>query len=128
MQKGYVVARVYTSDAEIPIRNALFTVLGTDKEKRELLGARITDESGKTEPIEIDAPDENLSTTPGNIDPFTRVDIRVDHPYFNTYSVEGVQIFAGQVSVINAPMIPTEAHISFDKKSDNFDIVEPSNL
>ncbi len=128
MQKGYIVARVYTSDAEIPIRNALFTVTGTKSEERQLLGARITDESGKTEPIAVDAPDSALSTLPGNEDPFTRVNIRIDHPEFKTYYIEGVQIFAGQVSLVNAPMIPTEDHISFDKKADKFDINEPATL
>lgn len=122
LQLGYIVARVYTSDAEIPIKNATFTVVSVDGDKPKLIGTRLTDENGKTEPIPVDAPDEALSTSPGNVDPFARVNVRIDHPEYNTYYVEGAQVFAGQVSVINAPMLPTAPHIPYDRKADSFDV------
>ncbi len=128
MQTGYIVAKAYTSDAQIPIQNATFTVLSTDKDNEAVLGVRLTDKSGKTEPIPIEAPDEALSTTPGNPEPYTTVNIRLDHPDYNSYYVEGVQIFAGQISLINAPMIPTAPHILYNKKADNFDTNSPNNL
>lgn len=128
MQLGYIVARAYTSDAEIPIKDATFSVVSTDTENPILIGTRITDENGKTEPIPVEAPDESLSTSPGNPDPFTRVNVRLDHPEYNSYFVEGVQVFAGQISVVNAPMIPTAPHISFDRKSDSFDMNQQITL
>ncbi|MBR2404915.1 MAG: hypothetical protein IKA95_04595 [Clostridia bacterium] len=128
MQIGYIVARAYASDAEIPIQNATFSVVTTDEQNQELIGIRLTDENGKTDPIPIEAPDESLSTSPGNVDPFTRVNVRLDHPEYNSYLVEGVQVFAGQVSLINAPMIPTAPHISFDNKGNSFDTNEQNTL
>ena len=128
MQLGYIVARAYTSDAQIPIANATFTVVTTDNESPEILGIRITDKNGKTEPIPIEAPDEILSTTPENETPYTVVNVRLDHPEYKSYYVEGVQVFAGQVSLINAPMIPTAPHILYNKKSDSFDTNSPNNL
>ena len=126
MQLGYVVARAYTSDAQIPIANATFTVVTEDN--AEILGIRITDKSGKTEPIPIEAPDEILSTTPDNPNPYTTVNVRLDHPEYNSYYVEGVQVFAGQISLINAPMIPTAPHILYNKKADSFYTNSPNNL
>ena len=122
MELGYIVARVYTSDAEIPIQSATFTVFQKNGDKNILIGARITDENGKTEPIAVEAPDKSLSTSPGNENPFARVDVRIDHPEYNSFYAEGVQVFACQVSVQNASLIPTGQHIPYDRKAEIFDI------
>lgn len=121
MQKGYIAARVYTSDAEIPVNNATFSVVSADG-KNTLLGVRTTDENGKTELISVDAPDENLSTSPGFSEPFTRVNVRVDHPLYNTFYSEGVQIFAGRISLQNAELIPTAPHIPYENKANFYDV------
>lgn len=120
MSKGYVTARVYTSDAQIPVRNATVSVLSADS--NTLIGVRITNENGKTDLVSVDTPDESLSTSPGNENPFTRVNVRIDHPGFNTAYVEGVQVFPGQVSLQNAELIPTAPHIPYDKKADFFNV------
>ena len=121
MQPGYITARVYASDAQIPVRDATFTVVSSDGENT-LFGVRITDENGKTELIKVDAPDEKLSTSPGTLEPFTRVNVRVDHPFYNTFYSEGVQIFAGSVSLQNAELIPTAPHIPYDNKANIYDV------
>lgn len=128
MQYGYIVARAYTSDAQIPIPDATLSVVTTDENNPSIIGVRITDKSGKTEPIPVEAPDEILSTTPDNENPFTVVNVRLDHPRYNSYYVEGVQVFAGQVSIINAPMLPTAPHIPYNQKADSFDTNSPQNL
>ena len=40
MQTGYIRARVYTSDSQIPIENAVFTVYTANDENKMLLGVR----------------------------------------------------------------------------------------
>ena len=128
MELGYITARIYTSDAELPIEGAAFSVISADENDPKLLGTRITDENGKTTNIEIEAPNSELSQNPRNPTPYTSVNIRVDHPDFNTRYVEGVQIFAGQVAVQNVPMIPTDDHIEPDLKSDTYYIEPNINL
>lgn len=120
MELGYVVAKAYTSYAEIPIKDAVVSVYSSDGENSKLIGVRLTDESGKTLPVPVEAPNMNLSIEPGNDMPYSVVNVRVDHPDYNTFYVEGVQVFAGRVSLQNAEMIPTGEHISYDKKSDLF--------
>ncbi len=127
MQTGYVTARVYTSDARIPVRGATFTVVSADG-ANALLGIRFTDENGKTELISVEAPDASLSVTPGNKSPFTLVNVRVDHPDYKSYKVEGVQVFAGQISVVDAELLPTAEHIPNDSKAEIFDTNYPNNL
>ncbi|MBQ4527822.1 MAG: spore cortex-lytic protein [Clostridia bacterium] len=121
MAIGYVTARVYTSDAQIPVKDATFSVLSADGSNK-LIGVRITDENGKTELVSVDTPDIALSTSPGNEKPFTGVNVRIDHPGFNTAYIEGVQVFAEQVSVQNVELIPTAPHIPYDNKADFFDV------
>lgn len=129
MQIGYITARVYTSRAEIPIPMATFTVYSSDENgNKELLGIRITDQNGKTELIPIECPDSNLSVTPGNDTPYTIVNVRIDHPEYNTFTVNGVQVFAGQVSLQNAEMQPTTTNIPYNEKSDEFLVDSTQNL
>lgn len=127
METGYITARVYTSDAELPVEGAIFSVL-SHADNKKLLAVRITDENGKTSQIPFEAPSAQLSENPGNPEPYLTVDIRVDHPDFNTEFVEGVQIFSGQVSVQNVALIPTAEHISYDKKANTFTIEPNTDL
>ncbi len=127
MELGYVVARAYTSYAEIPIKDAVFSVYSNDNGSSKLIGVRLTDESGKTLPIPVEAPNMDLSVNPGNNMPYSVVNVRVDHPDYNTFYVEGVQVFSGQVSLQNAEMIPTGGHIPYDKKSDLY-YIEKNNI
>ena len=67
MQLGYIVAKAYTSDAQIPIQNATFNVLSTDNDNQAILGVRLTDKNGKTEPIIVPAHRFNPSVTNSDI-------------------------------------------------------------
>jgi len=127
VQTGYITARVYTSGARIPVRGATFAVVSADG-TNALLGIRFTDENGKTELVSVEAPDASLSVTPGNKNPFTLVNVRIDHPDFKSYFVGGVQIFAGQISVVDAELLPTAEHIPNDSKAEVFDTNYPNNL
>ena len=127
MQLGYLVARAYASYAQLPIKDAILTVYTNEGDEQKLIGVRLTDENGKTLPIPIEAPDKELSTSPGNSDSYAVVNLRVDHPDYNTFYAQNVQVFAGQVSVQNAEMIPTAEHIPYDRKAD-FYYIESNNL
>ena len=122
LQQGYIRAVVYTSDARIPIEKAIFTVVKNNGFSQSLIGVRFTDKNGVTPYISVDAPDVYLSQSSGNEEPFSVVDIRVDHPEYKTYYVTGVQIFAGEVSVQEAPLLPVDIYTSVDKRSERFDI------
>lgn len=122
MQTGYIKARVYTSDAQIPIENAVFTVYKEDDGKAILLGARTTDSEGKTTVVPVEAPDSFLSQNQGNDSPFAVVSIRIDHPEYRTVYVNGVQVFAGQISIQEASMLPVDRNIPTDSRAQRFDV------
>ena len=122
MQKGYIRARVFTSDSRIPIENAVFTVYTDNGEKKELLGVRKSDTEGKTDVIPVDAPNSALSENQGNILPYATVNARVDHPEYKSFLVNNAQVFAGQISVIEAEMTPVDRNVPTDSRTEIFNV------
>ena len=118
---GYITARIYTSEAEIPIKDATFIVTGQSDENTILYGIRKTDENGKTTLISVDTPDIEISLTPGNQKPFKSVNVIIEHPDFITKYITGVQIFPQQVSVQEASMLPNIKNKA-ESKIEKYDI------
>ena len=118
MEIGYIKARVYTSDAMIPIENAVFTVY----DNNVLLGTRLTGSDGQTSVIQIKTPDSSLSQYQGNSEPFSKVNIRIDHPDYRTYVVNGVQIFCGQVAIQEAFLLPIDRNVPYDSRAQSYDV------
>lgn len=106
--QGSVIARVYTSDAYLPLRNApvTFTQQMPDQSEK-LLAVRLTDQSGLTAPVFIDTPDLSQSLTPGaSSPPYTVIRIRVEYPGYSSLLVEGVQIFSGIETIQSLQLRP----------------------
>lgn len=103
MAKGKFYVRAYAGREAIPTANALVRVYLPDGCIKELL----TDASGLTETIEIDAPDRSYSLMDdyeGEV--FSTVDVEVFAPRYRTVYVTGVQIFAGETAQLPVEMAP----------------------
>jgi len=122
LQTGYIRARVYTSDAQIPIENAVFNVYQDKNGQSILLGTRTTDVEGNTTVIAVEAPDSNLSQNQGNDSPYALVSVRIDHPEYRTVYVTGVQVFAGEVSIQESSLIPIDRNVPTDTRAQRFDV------
>ena len=128
MQKGRLLVRTYISNMLIPIEGTRVTVTQNNGNGDEILAFRITDENGKTEIIEIDTPDIELSLDQTNtIKPFTTVDIKVEKEGFVIFVIEDVQIFADRLSEQNVEMIPLPEKSEYDEFNNIF-VVTPQNL
>jgi hypothetical protein len=107
MAEGTVIARVFTSDAMIPIEGATVTVMQTAADGSvTLLAIRFTDESGKTAPFSVQAPELSDSLEPEQGQPFTELDLAAYHPDYERILVEHVQIFAGIQTVQPFELVP----------------------
>ena len=126
-QNGYIASRIYTSRSLIPIRGAVVTVLRRNGDTMEIIGKRTTDRNGQIPLITISAPDENLSQNPGNSEVFSLVDVRIDEPRYYTVYIRDVQVFAGQTTVVDTPMIPLMENTFFDERTEEF-VQTPQNL
>ena len=106
--QGSVIARVYTSDAYLPLRDVpvVFTQVQPNGD-RSVLAIRYTDTSGLTAPLLIQTPDTSDSLTPGAaLRPYASVDIQVEYPGYGGILAEGVQIFPGVETIQGLQLRP----------------------
>ncbi len=106
--QGTVIARVYTSDAYLPLRGVPVTFTQTQPDgSRRLLAIRTTDSSGLTEPLSVETPDTADSLSPGSVlRPYATVDISTEAPGYGSILAEGVQIFPGVETIQGLQLFP----------------------
>lgn len=110
---GTILTRVYTSRAQIPVSGATvaFTQRGTEGH-HNLLAVRVTDENGRTAPVQVSTPDAAASESPGTADPFAVCDIWAESPGYELLVVENVQVFPGTETLQELELIPLPEQMS----------------
>ena len=102
MQTGYLRAEVTTGFEALPII-ALVTIRFTDCTSKNY----VTDASGATVGIPVEAPDPEESLDPANEElPYETVDVEVSAESYRKVRVRGVQVFAGQTALVQVSMEP----------------------
>lgn len=111
MAYGTLISRVRTSDADLPIENAAVAYYkAAPGGVKRLVGLRMTDRSGATQPISLNAPDASASLQPdaaGDPEPYGVVDIVADHPDYNRVTVRQVQVFDGILTTQEIFLVPS---------------------
>ena len=106
--QGTILARVYTSDAQLPLGGVpvTFSRLLPDR-RRQLLALRFTNDSGVTPPLTVETPDRSESLTPGAAKPpYALVDIQAEAPGYKKVEASAVQIFPGVETIQLLQLIP----------------------
>lgn len=120
--QGTVLVRAFASDAQLPLSGVPVTF--TD-ETGNILSVRLTDSSGRTQPLAIPTPDASQSLRPGSVrKPYTIIQIRLDHPGFQSVLLEGVQVFPDvqtiqTVQMVPLPEMPTRPPIIIEEPEQN---------
>ena len=113
--QGSVVARVYTSDAKIPVQGAtvIFTKIAEDGQ-RELLAVRLTNYDGYTDPIFVDAPplSDSRNYSP-DANAYNIINITAEENNYGRILVRNAQVFPDTETVqefmlIPSPMLPEQ--------------------
>lgn len=106
-QNGSLVVRVSTSRAQLPISNAtvIISKRGPD-DRHHVYSIQSTDASGGTKPFQLEAPDADLSQTPGSEAPFSNYALVVEHPEYYLATFEQLQVFPGVETVQNVALTP----------------------
>lgn len=101
---GYIQVYAYTSKARIPLKDVSVTVTATDG---TAIAMRLTDRSGKIEPIAVPVPDlsESQQPDPSQI-PFTRVNLYARLNGYVQIESEDLQVFADTTTDQNLEMVP----------------------
>ena len=122
---GYVQAKAYTSRARLPLMDV--SVILTDT-NNNLLGLRLTDESGQTTPLEISVPDLADSQQPEDgMRPFTSVNLYARLNDYELIEIKNLQVFADTVTLQELAMIPLSELPGEFNKMEVFD-TPPQNL
>ncbi|MEA5051578.1 MAG: peptidoglycan-binding protein [Oscillospiraceae bacterium] len=103
MEKGYIRAQVSYARQAAPAAAALVQIFLPDGG----VVTRMTDASGRTEPVAVDAPDRALSLEADCArDVCALCDVQVEFEAFRTVRVAGVTVFAGETSVAEISLEP----------------------
>ena len=106
-QTGSLVVRAFTSQAQLPVSGATVIISSPGEGgRRKVYSIQTTDESGGTKPIQLEAPDQELSMSPGQAAPFSDYSLVVEHPDYYLATFEQLQVFPGVETVQNVPLVP----------------------
>ena len=101
---GYIQVRAYTSYARLPLENVAVTVTAPDG---TALALRLTDRSGRIDPIEIPVPDLSYSQSPDPEErPFALVNLYARLRGYEQIENENLQVFADTTTDQYLEMIP----------------------
>lgn len=101
---GYIQVHAFAGKSQKPLQDV--SILITD-DQGKAIAMRLTDRSGKIEPIPITVPDRSAGTSPNSgIIPFARVQIYARLENYEQIEAEEVQIFPGIITLQNLEMIP----------------------
>lgn len=123
---GYIQVHAYTSQAQIPIKDAAIAITDTDG---SAIALRLTDKSGQLEnPVPISVPDLSASQTPntGEI-PFAVVNLYAKADLFEEIEIENLQVFPDTITVQNLELIPQAELPDYWNQVEIFNI-PPQNL
>lgn len=101
---GYITVRAFTGTSQIPLQDVAIAI--TDPEG-DPIALRLTDRSGRIEPIAISVPDLAASQRPDTgIIPYTQINIYARKENYEQIEAENVQVFADTVTDQYLQMIP----------------------
>lgn len=101
---GFIQARAYTSNAQLPLSDVAVVVTATDG---TAIALRLTNRSGLIDPIEIPVPPLSDSQRPGAEEmPYTQVNLYAYRDGFGPFESRNVQVFADNTTIQDVVLIP----------------------
>lgn len=115
---GYIQVHAYASNAQIPLQDVTVRVSATDG---TTIALRLTDRSGRIDPIPIPVPDREESLTPNPPErPFATVNLTARLQDYEQIFVDDVQVFADVTTDQDLELIPLSELPESRSKSETF--------
>lgn len=106
-ENGRLIAMITYTDRIYPVKNAEVTVFTGSPEDMQIVGTAVTDESGKTEKIELSAPPRSLSQQSGSAAlPYALYNMMVKADGFLDNIHLNIPVFRGVTSVQRSDLTP----------------------
>ena len=105
---GNILVNVYNETVANPIDEAQVDIFGFNSNGEEMqIESLITNDSGQTEEMPLDAPPADYSLSPQDeVRPFNTYTIRVNAPDFEPTVINGVEIFDTTTAIQNVHLVP----------------------
>ncbi|MBE6958129.1 MAG: hypothetical protein E7447_03120 [Ruminococcaceae bacterium] len=115
---GYIQVHAYAGNGYIPLQDVSIAVSASDG---TVIALRLTDRSGRIDPISIPVPDRAESLTPNPTEiPFATVNLTARLRDYEQIFVDDVQIFPGVVTDQELALIPLSELPESRNKSETF--------
>ena len=127
-EKGRLKIQCYVNDTYIPIdgtKAILRPSAGQEGESKEV--NLVTNSSGETEVIELDAPPFAYSQEPSRPTPYSLYDLRIVRDGFQDLLINGVQIFSQSLAIQPCYLIPSSEILRSNTRADVINIA-PNTL
>ena len=106
IDKGQLRVSAVSSQGNVPIPDATIEISYTG-DPTPVIDTLRTDENGNSETVDLNAPPVEYSLEPGDNQPYSEYDIRINAPGYDEVLISGVQILSGQLGLSNIRMTPT---------------------
>lgn len=120
VDQGTLKVEVTSTIGMVPVENARITISYTG-DPQNTLEQLNTNTEGQTETVELAAPPLEYSMEPEQSQPYAEYTVEVEAEGYRPVTIEGVDVFSGELSLQNVRMEPLE--VSEDLKN----IVIPAN-
>lgn len=122
---GYIQARAFASNAQIPLRDVAVVITAPDD---TAIAMRVTDRSGLISVVEIPVPNLSESQEPGAEEkPYALVNMYAYRNGFGPFESRNIQVFAGTTTFQDIKLIPLSQLPRGEEDSMNVD-TPPQNL
>ena len=105
IDQGQLRISAVSSQGNVPINDATIQITYTGEPDR-VIETLQTDANGNSQTIDLDAPPVEYSLEPGDNQPYSEYDIRINAPGYDEVLISGVQILSGQLGLSNVRMTP----------------------
>ena len=104
---GRLRINVESSVREIPVEGAVIDISYTGEPDRVIEELR-TDRNGQTEEVELAAPPEEYSLSPGEVQHYSEYTLQVSAEGFETITITGTEIMSGQIALQEVRLRPLQ--------------------
>ncbi len=116
MATGQIKVQCFQENTSIPVQGCQVTIrpsAGNTQARTNFRVDGITDSSGLTNPINVQAPSIEYSQNPSNNAPYSLYDIRIERSGFQSVLIENVQVFPERTALqnVNLDISPNKADV-----------------
>ncbi len=106
IDQGQLRISAVSEKGSIPVSDATIEISYTGEPGR-VLEKVTTDANGNSPTIDLNAPPVEYSLEPGDTQPYSEYDLRINAPGYDEVVISGIQILSGQLGLSNIRMTPS---------------------